>query len=556
MENLKRLTIPHPALIISLFLILFCNTALWRELFKIKGGISVEALWFYTPFFLALTLLLLLFFTLFRLKYLFKAILILFLFAAAAIDYFMVNYGIVIDKGMLQNALETNPQEVFELLNWQMLWYLLLLGGIPAILLARTQINYKPFMHQLFSNLSSLVVCTVLAASLGYFFYGDYTSIYRNNRQLRYLINPVNLVDSSISNLKHKLRGQHPLIPVGADATITANPNKSGKKNLTVLVLGETARAANFALDGYSRPTDPYLSRQKVLSFTNVHSCGTATAASVPCMFSNFGQDHYDPVKAQYTENVLDVLNHAGVKVLWRNNNDGCKGVCNRVASEDLSHLKLADLCKAGECYDEALLYQLQAYVDKLTSHGVIVLHQKGSHGPGYNLRHPARFKVFKPECEQANLNDCSRQEVINAYDNTIAYTDYFLAKVVEFLKKNSAKYDTAMLYVSDHGESLGENNVYLHGLPYFIAPDEQKHVPLIAWFSKDFIRHHQIDSACLRQHKDNPYSHDNLFHSLLGLMNVHTQVYNAKLDIFAACRAQVAAQRPPQNPFEIAFHK
>lgn len=538
MENLKRLTLPQPALTISLFLVLCCNTALWRELFKIKGGISVETLWFYTPFFLVLTLLLLLFFTLFRLKYLFKAILISFLFAAAAIEYFMANYGVVIDKGMVQNVLETNPHEATELFNWQMLWYLALLAGLPAVLIVRTQITFKPFISQLLSNLSALLVFTVLIVGLCYFFYGDYTSIYRNNRQLRYLINPVNLVDSSISNLKHKLKGQHALIPLGTDATLAANPNKSGKKNLTVVVLGETARAANFALDGYPRPTDPYLSRQRVVSFTNVHSCGTATAASVPCMFSNQGQDHYDPSKAQYTENVLDVLSHAGVKVLWRNNNDGCKGVCRRVASEDLSHLKLANLCNADECYDEALLYQLQAYVDKLANHGVIVLHQKGSHGPGYNLRHPARFKVFKPECEQANLNDCNRQEVINAYDNTIAYTDYFLAKVIEFLKKNSAKYDTAMLYVSDHGESLGENNVYLHGLPYFIAPDEQKHVPLISWFSKDFIRDHKINPACLQQHKDTPYSHDNLFHSLLGLMNVQTQVYNARLDIFATCRA------------------
>ncbi|WP_374090721.1 phosphoethanolamine transferase [Methylomicrobium lacus] len=538
MENLKRLTVPCPALTNSLFLILFCNTALWHELFKIKGGLSLDTLLFYAPFFLVLTLLLKLFFTLFRLKYLFKGVLVVFLFASAAIDYFMVNYGVVIDKSMLQNALETNSGEAFELLNWQMLGYLIVLGGIPAALIVRTKITYQPLPRQLLKNLGALVVCAALIGGLSYVFYGDYTSIYRNHRELRYLINPVNLVDSSVSNLKRKLKGQHALIPLGADAKMAAAPNPSGKKNLTVLVLGETARAANFALDGYPRPTDPYLSQQQVLSFTNVHSCGTATAASVPCMFSNFGQDHYDPAKAQYTENVLDVLSHAGVKVLWRNNNDGCKGVCKRVASEDISHLKLANLCNAEDCYDEALLYQLQAYVDKLTSHGVIVLHQKGSHGPGYNLRHPAKFTVFKPECEQDNLNDCSHQEVVNAYDNTIAYTDYFLAKVIDFLKKNSAKYDTAMLYVSDHGESLGENNVYLHGLPYFIAPDEQKHVPLITWFSQDFIHDHKIDSACLRQHKDNPYSHDNLFHSLLGLMDVHTQVYDAKLDIFATCRA------------------
>jgi lipid A ethanolaminephosphotransferase len=538
MQQLKRLARPDPALSSSIFLILFNNTALWRELFKIKGGVSVESLVFYTPFFLALMLLLTLFFSLFRFKYLFKTILVLFLLAAAAIDYFTLAYGVLIDKGMLQNALETNAAEVNELLTRQMFFHLLVFGGIPAVLIARMRLTYKPAFRQLFSNFGTLLICGGLVIGLCYFFYGDYASIYRNNRQLRYLINPVNLVDSSVSILKHKLRRQHPLIPVGTDARLADDPKHAGKKRLTVLVLGETARAANFALDGYRRPTNPYLSRESVFSFTNVHSCGTATAASVPCMFSGFSRENYDPAKAEYTENVLDVLSHAGVKVLWRNNNDGCKNVCRRVSSEDLSHLKLADLCNAEECYDEVLLYRLQAYVDALTSDGVIVLHQKGSHGPGYHLRHPPSFKVFSPECHQANLNDCTPQEVINAYDNTIVYTDFFLEKVIRFLKKNAAQYDTALLYVSDHGESLGENNVYLHGLPYFVAPDEQKHVPLITWFSKDFIARNKIDSACLQLHKDASYSHENLFHSLLGLMNVKTNAYNAKLDIFATCKA------------------
>jgi lipid A ethanolaminephosphotransferase len=538
MQQLKRLARPDPILSSSIFLILFNNTALWRELFKIKGGVSVDSLVFYTPFFLALMLLLTLFFSLFRFKYLLKTILVLFLLAAAAIDYFMLAYGVLIDKGMLQNALQTNVGEVNELLTRQMFFHLLIFGGIPAVLITRTHLVFKPALRQLFSNFGTLLICSGLIIGLCYFFYGDYASIYRNNRQLRYLINPVNLVDSSVSILKHKLRKQHPLVPVGTDARLADDPKHAGKKRLTVLVLGETARAANFALDGYPRPTNPYLSRESVFSFTNVYSCGTATAASVPCMFSGFSRESYDPDKAEYTENVLDVLSHAGVKVLWRNNNDGCKNVCRRVSSEDLSHLKLADLCRAEECYDEVLLYHLQAYVDALTSNGVIVLHQKGSHGPGYHLRHPPSFKVFSPECHQANLKDCTPQEVINAYDNTIVYTDYFLEKVIQFLKKNAAQYDTALLYVSDHGESLGENNVYLHGLPYFVAPDEQKHVPLITWFSKDFIAHNKIDSACLELHKDASYSHENLFHSLLGLMNVKTNVYNAKLDIFATCKA------------------
>jgi lipid A ethanolaminephosphotransferase len=493
MKYLKSLALPYPTLSSPLFFILFCNTVLWRELFKVKNGISVDSILFFTPLFLVLLLTLTLFFSLFRFKYLFKTILIFFFCSAAAIDYFMRSYGVVIDKNMIQNALETDFHEAFELLTAQLFWHLFLLGVIPSALLINTQIVFKPFLKQLLQNLAVIFISAGLVFGLCYFFYGDYTSIYRNNRQIRHLITPANLVDSTIGNITRKLKRQHPLVALGMDAKLKTNPQQSTKKNLTILVLGETARAANFSLNGYAHQTNRYLSKQAVFNFSNVYSCGTATAASVPCMFSVFGRENYNPAVASYTENVLDVLTHAGVKVLWRDNNSGCKEVCNRVSSENLTVLNLPALCHAGECYDEVLLYHLQEYVDKLANNGVIVLHQEGSHGPGYHLRHPANFKIFTPECQKAMLNDCTQQEVINAYDNTIAYTDYFLSQVIEFLKKNSEKYNTAMLYVSDHGESLGENNVYLHGLPYFAAPDGQKHVPLITWFSNGFLSDHHI---------------------------------------------------------------
>lgn len=535
MKYLKRLPLPFPAALSALFLLLTCNQTLWRTLFRIKGGDFIDNLLFYLPFSLVLLLVLVLFFSLFRFNYLFKPVLVFFFLAAASVDYFMRTYGVVIDKSMLQNALETNPREAAELLNKSLFLHIFLLGGLPSLLLMQSPVHYQSFGKQVLHNMATVLLCAVGIIGLCYFFYGDYVSIYRNNRHLRHLINPVNLVDSSIANLKRKLKRSHALVGVGADAKVVKSP--SAKKSLIILVLGETARAANFQLNGYARPTNPYLSHEAVFSFTNVHSCGTATAASVPCMFSVFGQANYDPAKAEYTENVLDVLSHAAVQVLWRNNNSGCKDVCNRVPHEDLSTLKLAETCRADECYDEILLYRLQEYVNQLSRHGVIVLHQQGSHGPAYHLRHPAKFTVFKPECQKALLNDCSQQEVVNAYDNTLVYTDYVLSKVIDFLKKNAERYDTAMVYVSDHGESLGENNVYLHGLPYFVAPDVQKHVPLIAWFSPEFIASHQLNAACLRQQKNAAFSHDNLFHSLLGLMDVKTEAYQPALDMFAACR-------------------
>lgn len=538
MEQIKRLAIFSPALWTSIFLVTFCNAPLWHKLFEIKGGLSLENVVFYTPFFVTLTALLVLFFKLFRFKYLYKGIIILFLVSASAIDYFMSTYGVVIDKTMLQNALETNPREAMELASTNMLSYIVILGITPSIFIWKQPIQYQPIPKQLLANGKVVLLCLGIISTLGFLFYGNYTSIYRNDREIRYLISPVNLVDSLVSNIKRKFKSHHALVPVGGDATLAANRNHSARKNLTVLVVGETARAANFSLDGYSRQTNPLLSQENIVNFSQAYSCGTATATSVPCMFSGFGRENYDSSKAKYTENLVDVLTHAGIKVLWRNNNDSCKGVCDRVTYQDMSHLNDSQLCNDSVCYDEALLYQLQEYIDTQQQDGVIVLHQQGSHGPGYHLRHPPQYKVFTPECDKAILNDCSRQELINAYDNTIVYTDYFLAKVIQLLKANAKHYNTAMFYVSDHGESLGENNVYLHGLPYFVAPNEQKHVPMISWFSDEFIENNKINIACLKQHSGTHYSHDNLFHSMLGLMGVATQAYAAELDIFAGCRS------------------
>ncbi len=185
------------------------------------------------------------------------------------------------------------------------------------------------------------------------------------------------------------------------------------------------------------------------------------------------------------------------------------------------------------------MLNDLQSYLNKLNGDAVIVLHQKGSHGPAYYLRYPNSFEKFKPVCTTSELQQCSQEEIVNAYDNTILYTDYVLAKVIDFLQNNSNKFDTGMLYVSDHGESLGENNLYLHGSPYAIAPKNQTHIPMLVWLSEGFRQRSQIDWQCLQQHKNDVYSHYHIFHSVLGLLEVETQVYHQGLDLFHSCKKQ-----------------
>jgi len=334
---------------------------------------------------------------------------------------------------------------------------------------------------------------------------------------------------------------RQPFVKLGEDAQRNTAWQTHGRKSLTVLVVGESARAENFGILGYNRDTTPKLSKEDgLIAFTDVHSCGTETAVSVPCMFSNMGRKDYNASKAKNEEGLLDVLKHAGIDVIWRDNQSGCKGTCDRVTLQDVSNLKDPALCANSECRDEILLQGLQHFIDTLDKDTVLVLHQMGSHGPEYFKRYPKEFERFTPVCESNALNNCSRESIVNGYDNTLVYTDHVLSTLIDLLRSNQSKVDTAMLYLSDHGESLGEYNLFLHGTPYMLAPEQQKHVAMFAWFSDSYKQSFAVDTRCLQQSREKPLSQDNLFHSMLGLLEVNSKVYNQDLDMFAGCRGPV----------------
>ena len=256
-------------------------------------------------------------------------------------------------------------------------------------------------------------------------------------------------------------------------------------------------------------------------------------------MFSPLGREKFNSRSHEY-ENLLDVLQRAGLAVLWLNNQSGCKGVCDRIPYET-TRRDDSTLCSGGECLDDVLLNGLEDRlaampIERRARGTVIVMHQMGSHGPAYYKRSPPSSKRFQPECTSNNLQDCSRAELLNAYDNSIAYTDQFLSSAIQWLKVRQDKFSTAMVYVGDHGESLGENNLYLHGLPYAIAPDVQKKVPWITWLSPAFTELAKLSMPCLRQRSGIPLSHDNLFSSMLGLMQVRTSDYASGADAYSAC--------------------
>lgn len=528
---------------VSLFLVLLGNVAFWQASSEALGQFSLHSVYFIAALAIVLTGVINFLITLVSFKYLLKPVLVTLLLCSAAASYFMESYGVMLDATMMQNILETDPAEAADLISVKFILNMLAFGVLPSLIILRTRILYKPLTREMLAKAGNLVITFGVIALTLFTIYKDFVSFGRNHNELRNLINPLNYIFAIKKYGEQHWVEQRPVKALGTDAYVITPAPQRGKKNLTILVLGETARASNFSLNGYAHNTNPKLAAQDIINFSNTWSCGTATAVSVPCMFSNLGREQYSDDEAKHQENVLDVMQHAGIQVSWRDNNSGCKGVCARVETVEMSNFKDAKNCVDHECFDDILFSDLQKYVDGLKGDAVIVLHQQGSHGPTYHLRYPKDFAVFKPFCDSNQLEDCTREEVVNVYDNTILYTDHVLNGVIEFLKQNDTQFNTAMMYMSDHGESLGEDGLYLHGLPYFIAPDDQKHVPFIVWLSDQFAAKAGIDKNCLKAHSRDQFSHDNLFHSMLGLMDVDSVAYQSRLDIFAPCNRNSARQ-------------
>jgi lipid A ethanolaminephosphotransferase len=460
-------------------------------------------------------------------RYTMKPILITVFLISSIAASFMDSYNVIIDSSMIQNAMVTDTAEFMDLVNIKLVLYFLILGVLPAILIYKVRIIHNAPKTALVSRLKLIVVLLFLIASQLLLFGKTYASFFREHKELRYYTNPITYIYSTSKYLRSTLATSNIEVkPVGEDAIV---PHADIHRELTILVIGETARADRFSLNGYERKTNPLLEKEDVISFTHMSSCGTSTAVSVPCMFSMRSKDEYDDEKGKSEENLLDILSHAGVHVLWRDNNSDSKGVALRVQYEDYKSAEVNPDCDI-ECRDDGMLEGLQEYIDAQQDGDIlIVLHQMGNHGPAYYKRYPESFEQFTPACRTNHLDKCSETEISNAYDNAILYTDYFLSKVIDLLKNNMNSFETAMFYMSDHGESLGESGVYLHGLPYFMAPDAQTHVASILWFGDNYD---EIDIPSVRQKANMDFSHDNLFHTVLGLMEVKTSVYRKDMDI------------------------
>ncbi|MGR7278088.1 phosphoethanolamine transferase EptA [Klebsiella aerogenes] len=468
-----------------------------------------------------------------------RVVISLFILLSASSQYFIWTFGVVIDRSMIANIFDTTPAESFALLSTQMV-IVLGLSGLLMVLVAWWIKVRRPasFWRGTAMRLLNIAISALLIVLVAALFYKDYASVFRNNKELVKSLSPSNSIVALNSWYAHNRMDNLPLVKIGEDAKQKAVMHNGARKNLTIVVLGETSRAENFSLGGYDRETNPRLKQDDVVYFPKTTSCGTATAVSVPCMFSNMPRAHYDEELAHHQEGVLDILQRAGVQVLWNDNDGGCKGACDRVPHQNVTNLNLSGECIDGECYDDVLFHNLDSYIDNLQQDGIIVLHTIGSHGPTYYNRYPAEFKKFTPTCDTNEIQSCTQQQLTNTYDNTILYVDYVVDKAIKLLQSKQDRFTTSLVYLSDHGESLGEDGVYLHGLPYSIAPDTQKHVPMLLWLSPDYQQRYGVSSQCLQQQaKTNDYSQDNLFSTLLGLLGVDTREYQAKDDLLTPCR-------------------
>lgn len=472
-----------------------------------------------------------------------RVVITLFILLSASAQYFIWTFGIIIDRAMIANILDTTPAESFALMSGSMV-LTLGLSGVLAVLAAWWIKVRKPktFARGVAVRLLNVALSALLIMLIAALFYKDYASVFRNNKELVKSLSPSNSIVAINSWYAHNKMDNLPLVKIGEDAQQKPQMRDGPRKNLTILVLGETSRAQNFSLGGYPRATNPRLQQDNVIYFPDTTSCGTATAVSVPCMFSNMPREHYDEELAHHQEGVLDILQRAGIQVLWNDNDGGCKGACDRVPHQNVTDLKLTGQCIDGECYDEVLFHNLESYIDGLQQDGIIVLHTIGSHGPTYYNRYPAEFKKFAPTCDTNEIQGCTQQQLTNTYDNTILYVDYVVDKAIKLLQSKQDKFTTSLVYLSDHGESLGEDGVYLHGLPWSIAPDTQKHVPMLMWLSQDYQQRYGVSSRCLQQKaKTAPYSQDNLFSTLLGLLGVNTREYRPSDDILTPCISEAS---------------
>lgn len=535
---LRRLANPWPseALVfaVALFFVLCANTTFWQGVRDAGAGPGVQL-----GFGAALLALHALLFGLVAAGRALKPVLIALLLVTAAATWFTTRYAVLFDVEMIHNVLRTDPAESRELLSTGLLLHLLVQGMLPACLVARVPVRrLRPRRALLRRGLFLLAMAALAAVAIGSASQGIF-SLVRADHALRYRITPGNYLVALT-----RAAGEHKDVPPAERQAVATDARRSTtpvmrRPRLLVLVVGETVRADHWGLNGYARDTTPALRARGVVNFPDVTACGTSTEVSLPCMFSLLGRAHYDRDAIRRQQTLLDVVARTGVRVDWLDNQSGCKGVCAGPGIDMRTMTAAVDpvACAGDRCFDTALVEGLRQRLERMQGDTLVVLHPLGNHGPAYFERYPADFARYHPACTSADLGRCERPAIVNAYDNAVLYTDAVLGQTIDLLAART-DYDTALLYVSDHGESLGEYGLFLHGAPQAIAPAQQLRVPMVLWTPEAAARSMGIDLACMGRAAQAPRSHDDLVPTVLGFFDIATTAVRTERDLAAGCRA------------------
>lgn len=439
------------------------------------------------------------------------------------ISFYAMRFGVVFDTEMWRNVFQTNLNEATDLLSLNLLIHFCLFIAIPIFLIKYFKFKIKDsFKERLLSRATIMLISILLILSGSWIASSHTADFLRNHKSLRYLNTPsygiFNLIKFSYDSifLNRSFKDENYSIKVEEHHVPLE------REELIVFVVGETARYDHFGINGYERDTTPNLSKLKhLISFSQVESCGTTTAVSVPCIFALQREKDFKVKKARYKTNLLDILPRDEVNVHWFDNNSDSKHVADRIPYLNFKSSDQNKICDT-ECRDVGMIPEIKNVINPKIDN-LIILHQMGSHGPAYFKRYPSVFEKFKPACHLEDLSKCTHEEIINAYDNTILYTDYFLSELIKELRTLTNLYEVTLIYVSDHGESLGEKGIYLHGLPKAIAPDTQKHVPVFIWAPEGSSDVNFKETLKL---KDNQYHHGNVSDMILRLLEVETDAY------------------------------
>lgn len=519
---------------VAVFLMLSANATFWARLWEVQGhqpllllGGGIVA--FATTLFCMSVL---------TLPYLVRPVLILVLFLGAVASWFLDQMGVVIDRDMLQNAMNTTGNESRHLFTLPFMGHLLIFAVLPSAVVLWVRLHPMAWWRQILHYPAALALALAVFAGGMMTDYKGLSSMLRERREIAASVVPATPIVSAVRFARLKLLINNIVAaPIGQDAVKGPRITAVDKPVLTLIVVGETARAANWSLGSYDRPTNPELASRDIVYIDNVRACGTSTAVSLPCMFAHYGMENHSQSAARSYHNLLDVLQQTGFDVHWYDNNTGSLGTAARVPEIRFTPDDDPTACASGECTDAVFLPTLDKALATITRDTVIVYHQIGSHGPAYNLRYPPEFRPFPDDCRSADFSTCTQQQIINAYDNTIAYTDWFLASLIDRLGAQD-RVLTSMLYVSDHGESLGEGGIYLHAAPYFMAPDVQTQVPLVLWTAPEYRAAMGLDQGCIAQKAgQGEVTHDAVFHTVLGLSDVQTSLHKPEQDLTEGCR-------------------